>query len=618
MPSPALVLWADSTRNAFAASWQSNLDASNIVLRQGDAIGIELHWVRRTTNSASIMEEVAWPVNTAITLAVGKIDAEPTSGTFRLSYGTANTTPLPYNCTATAMQAALNALPNIISEGSVTVTKTATSYRVVWNNVGTPVGPITVASNDLTPTSSIGVATARAGSLTERNLIQLHIKQSPVALCTSWVNQDAPAVTVTQVHAPAYSGDFRIWRIKISPQPKGGSFRLSKTINSVVTWSSPIDGEPSASEIQAAVGLTTTLVGNFEYEVVQPQITGEPLVNVTSIGADSSGLIAYEAKYGVLNLNTLDLELLLAGSTTASPYLEIEVNIDGSRETLVQRTITVVNDLIDSDSYTLTQYGDVIPADSVLRFDTSQNLTAPEKAQARTNIGALGSTDLTAFTTKDNELEGRLGTLETTFTNDVKDAINGASTPSDTNPFATTDDIDGLAPAVHTHAIADVTGLASALSGKADTTHTHAITSVTGLATALSDLEANKAETIHTHAIADIGGLAGEIIRIDNLETDLNLAEIEIADIQSRMLTPEERDAIDQTPGFPANSVNPFITKKFYYQGPHNLTYYDDFTTSISGNYTSTTHPLEIGIRINGNIYYVPARLAGTDPFPPV
>jgi len=611
MPSPALVLWADSTRNTFAASWQSNLDSSNIVLRQGDAIGIELHWVRRTTSSASVMEEVPWSINTDITLAIGRIDAEPTSGTFTLSYGTDSTTALPYNCTALAMQAALNELPDIISEGGVAVTKTATSYRVVWNTSGVASDNITVESNDLTPTSSIGIAQARAGSLTQRNLIQLHIKQAPVALCTDWANQDAPVVTVTQVHAPAYSGDFRIWRIKISPTPKGGSFRLSKTVNSVLTWTAPIDGVPSPDEIASAIGLATTVVGNLEYEVVQPQVTGESLVNVTTIGADSSGLIAYDAKYGVLNLNTLDLELLLAGNASSSPYLEIEVNIDGSRETLVQKTITVVNDLIDSDSYTLTEYGDVIPADSVLRFDTSQSLTAPEKAQARANISALSSADLSAYDTKDTELESRLGLLEATFTNDVKDALNEASTPSETNPFATTDDLDALAPAVHTHAIADVTGLTDALSGKALTSHTHTIAAVSGLQDILDNLDSGKAEASHTHSKSEISGLDDDILRIDAIE-------IEIADIQSRTLTEAEREAIDQTPLFPATETNPFITRQFYYQGPHNLTYYDDITTTITGNYTSTTHPLEIGIRIDGNIYYVPARLGGVDPFPPV
>ena len=68
------------------------------------------------------------------------------------------------------------------------------------------------------------------------------------------------------------------------------------------------------------------------------------------------------------------------------------------------------------------------------------------------------------------------------------------------------------APTVHDHAIADVTGLQTALDGKvddaelttkADAIHTHAITDVTGLQTALD----GKADDIHTHAIADVTGL---------------------------------------------------------------------------------------------------------------
>jgi len=56
---------------------------------------------------------------------------------------------------------------------------------------------------------------------------------------------------------------------------------------------------------------------------------------------------------------------------------------------------------------------------------------------------------------------------------------------------------------VHTHIIADVTGLQAALDGKAATVHTHAISDVTGLQTALD----GKADVTHTHIIADVTGL---------------------------------------------------------------------------------------------------------------
>jgi hypothetical protein len=64
-------------------------------------------------------------------------------------------------------------------------------------------------------------------------------------------------------------------------------------------------------------------------------------------------------------------------------------------------------------------------------------------------------------------------------------------------------------PSTHTHAIADVTGLQTALDGKqpagsyAAASHTHAIGDVTGLQTALDA----KAAASHSHVIGDVTGL---------------------------------------------------------------------------------------------------------------
>ena len=72
--------------------------------------------------------------------------------------------------------------------------------------------------------------------------------------------------------------------------------------------------------------------------------------------------------------------------------------------------------------------------------------------------------------------------------------------------------LDGKANTVHSHAIADVTGLQAGLDGKANTAHNHTIANVTGLQAALdgkaddADL-AGKANTVHNHAIADVTNL---------------------------------------------------------------------------------------------------------------
>ena len=62
---------------------------------------------------------------------------------------------------------------------------------------------------------------------------------------------------------------------------------------------------------------------------------------------------------------------------------------------------------------------------------------------------------------------------------------------------------DTFAPSSHNHAIADVTGLQSALDGKASSSHSHKIADVTGLQSALD----GKAESDHNHTMANITDL---------------------------------------------------------------------------------------------------------------
>lgn len=74
-------------------------------------------------------------------------------------------------------------------------------------------------------------------------------------------------------------------------------------------------------------------------------------------------------------------------------------------------------------------------------------------------------------------------------------AITAATDPSATNPFST---------AGHTHVIANVTGLQTALDAKANTSHTHPTSSIVNLDSIL----ANKANITHGHGIGDINLLA--------------------------------------------------------------------------------------------------------------
>jgi cytochrome c556 len=594
MPLPALTLWADSNKSELIAGWQVNSNLGTLKLRQGDTIGIELHWVEQ--GYGRLMREVVWPSAANITLAIGRIDSQPTSGVFQLGYGTEYTAEVAYNATAVALQAALNALPGITAEGGVTVAKTATTYRITWNTPGVPAHNITLYQNDLTPTSSIGIGTARTGTLTVAQITQLHIKQAPVAVCTSWVTQDPPTITVTETHAPAYSGDYRVWRVLVSPNPKSGTFRLSKVINGSTYWTAPIpvDGI-TANTIAVATGLTVTAVDDFEFEISQAQLQPDPTVNVSLMGADGAGLIGYSSKYGQLSMNSLDVELLLGGAASGAAVLEIEVELDGKRQTLVQNAVTIFNDLIDTDSYTLQEWGDVIPADSVVRYDTAQALTSGQQTQARANIGAIAAASLTAYTTKDNELEARIASLESISpTTDDLAAVAGANAPSASNVFATMTDLASKADTTHTHAITDVTDLASSLASKADASHDHVISDTVGLQDALDALQ-SKADAVHSHTISDVSGLQ---VELDN--------KAELSHTHPGMPIGDVADALNYA-SLPS-STNPFATQDWVTDNtlPHNPSV---TITGVTGTYNNTNYPYEIQLVINGTTYYIPARI---------
>lgn len=76
--------------------------------------------------------------------------------------------------------------------------------------------------------------------------------------------------------------------------------------------------------------------------------------------------------------------------------------------------------------------------------------------------------------------------------------------------------LDGKAPTSHTHTIANITNLQTTLDGKAPTTHTHTIANITNLQTTLD----GKAPTAHTHSIANVTGLQDELDDIPQVRNE--------------------------------------------------------------------------------------------------
>jgi len=525
MPNPSLVLWVDSANNRLLSGWQSLTNATTPSLKQGDNVGVEIHWV--SAYSGGVMSEIPFPSTVNMTLAVGVIDTAPSAGSYILSYG-GQSVGIPYNAQSPDIQTALNSLSTITADGGVTVSEIGNLIRILWNNAGVMSNTITVSSNDLFPTCSIGISTIRTGASNVKQIVQLHVKQSPVAMCNTFVAQDQATVSVSVVHTPAFTGDMKVWRVTISPNPRSGTFLISWQDGSNTYRTTPIPVTANASVVLNALttakddGWYVTQTGQFSWDI---STSNTAPFNMVVSGA---GIISFNSMYGVLNMNTAEVEDLLNGKSSVSASLELQLNVSSTISTLFQSNCTVVNDLIDNDLYTIVQLADVMPVDSVVRYDTSQSLTTPQQVQARANIGAISQADATAtITTKDVELEGRVATLEgLEISSDQKAAITGASSPSATNVFVTqsvlTSATNGFLTTSSAIPQSQITGLTTALAGFASVTQTWSISSITGLSAQLAqyalttDLANISSTTIGTLTIGSTLVLPSSVIQANS------------------------------------------------------------------------------------------------------
>jgi hypothetical protein len=650
-----LVLWANSSKNVLHDAWQSNGTLDSVRLTQGDTIAVELHWVTDVAASSLIHDEVIWPSAANVTLALGRIDAAPEAGVFSLSYGGQTTADIPFNASGSQIASALNALTSVSAEGGVTAIKTGTIYKVVWNSAGALASSLAVVSNDLLPQSTIGISLARAGSPTVAGIYSLHIKQAPVAACTVWETPNPAEISVEL--ETEYAGIGKTWLLSFDKMPRGGSFNLrwvSATGVEGISWKmniSTLSVESITRDLAAASGFSPTwFLSVFERSPTSWAIDIRVSTNapgsvppVMSLTPTRVTLYDFSTKAGLLSLNTLEVEGMLAGQTSVDVVMEIEVEMGGERRTIAQAQAYIVNDLIDTDVYDLVQWGDVLPADSVVRFDTAQVLTSGQQLQVRNNIGALGASSLNALIADIDNLELLLGGVSLT-TNELA-AVKGAALPSATNLFLTKSAADALyAELAHEHLPADIIGLQAALdafetdigavqaavtgltASKANTYHVQPTSTVTGLDTILADFDtriAGFAQINHTHDVADIVDLEGRLSTLETFQTNkepnvpstaqkasLNNAENPTA--LNPLVTESRLTALlgGATTGFATQLyVDTAVTTATNLLPNQYLSSQGNFPTSVTGNLTATVYNLELTIFQNGVNYTIPARL---------
>lgn len=399
MANPYLVLWCDPTKNKLYSGWMENTEAITPIIKQGDNVGVEIHWVTRPQFGAT-MQEVEFPPAAAITLGVGRLDSAPLDGTFTVTYDGDTTPDLPYDITASALDAALNDLASITAEGGVSVTKSGNYYRIVWNDRVNYTETFTSNVDALSPTSETQFVYAKEGSATANRIVLMKVRQSVIAGTTSFTATTSPQINISNMFAD-------VWRVEISPAPKDGVFTLTFAGGiSPAKTSDTISLTDSASDIQA--NLEGLEIGSFSVSQVGPFIWDITVPPAATVITAENGLIKFSSFYGVLNMNTAEVDEFLAGAESGTAKLEVQVDVAGEIQTLIQTNVTIINDLIQNSSFELVDLGQVMPVDSVVRYDTSQTLSSAEQLQARQNIDAVGQSEITGFNTDIATLQGQM------------------------------------------------------------------------------------------------------------------------------------------------------------------------------------------------------------------
>ena len=146
----------------------------------GDKVSINLYLVNGGSYDAA-----SGAVGYTVKVGIGPSGANPTGGTYTLTYGGDTTSALAYNASAATVSTALNLLASIIAAGGVTVSGTWPVLTVVFSAVGARTA-ITAAVDALTPTSSILISEFQVGDGSTRSKQGLRFVRTPAVYQDTW------------------------------------------------------------------------------------------------------------------------------------------------------------------------------------------------------------------------------------------------------------------------------------------------------------------------------------------------------------------------------------------------------------------------------------------------
>jgi hypothetical protein len=336
----------------------SNLEIIPRPMIQGDTVHLRIIGVEPNIGSDPTRPWRYVPLPTALYFGLGPVGVGPTLGTFTLTFGADTTSPLAFNISSAALTTALNALASITTAGGVDVTgPNSGPFQIVFRTNGAQ-SNISADADLLYPLSGIQTYDARAGDAGTPAIQVLVIDRQPAALAQTFTVIAAPGITITTLEAGG-SGIPDVQKIALDATTHGGTFTLTFSAHSTVALPYNI----SAANLQAALeSLSSIGPGNIVITGAFPEFVATFQGTLTgtqpAITASSAGLIGPVGVEGDLALSTAGIEQLLSGEASVSTFLEISAQISGAPVTLLQTTVTLLNDQIPNAPAT----GTTLPA----------------------------------------------------------------------------------------------------------------------------------------------------------------------------------------------------------------------------------------------------------------
>lgn len=401
-------------------------------------VGADLVLKLRLTEDIEGAATLATRTVHAVEASIGRIDARPTAGSYKLTVdlsGTAvETAAIAWDATAADIQTALNTAMaaesglNAIAPCVVSDPTGSGDFRIVFED-NTLEPEVTCTDNALFPISFV---TIEASAFDEGYVTHLRLVQAPVASANTFssIVPQEPTVTEKQAGTTVDGEETNaIQKLSIPPEFAAGTFQLRR--GGIKTQ--PISLPTSAEEIATRLAPLADDGGEFLVTAAQDAVFIEFSGDMGGIAQDLLEVVVFDAPGAdvlvKLSTNTRELRTAMAeaDATTGELTLPLEIaievedeQVEDTYQLILFRTDVIFRGQIREDEFNVAE--DIVWAQPVSRRDYLDHSPNALLMGHRSYSAFIGDAAATSFALSHN-----LGPTATTFTAATTDVITATA-----------------------------------------------------------------------------------------------------------------------------------------------------------------------------------------------